>query len=561
MINHLRWTSELLGSFYSLGVRNIIFSPGSRSTPLVQAAALHEGFKKSVVLDERSAAFIALGMGKRTGLPSLLICTSGTAAANYMPAVVEAKKSGVPMIVLSADRPPNLRGIGSSQTVDQIKLFGNQAVFFHEAGEPVHTDQDYRRLSYAARQSFESSISPGGAAHINLPFRKPLEATEQHIEEEKELLRKKKHHSIKTTSRSKAVHTLDESIQRLITSSSKPVIIAGPADPHQSLSRLINSFTNHSEIPVIAEPGSSLFSSENSNVIGGYEQFLRDPGVIRKLEPNLILRFGDQPYTKSLLTALDAWQKIPTVHFTSRSAWQDQAMSVTDRIICIPEDQIEPGFRKNKVNSSWKKMWLNESEQAEAKKSEIITGENRLTDCHLFHFLFPKLRENWNLMLSNSFPVRDMAMFGGVASHLFVNRGAAGIDGITSTAWGIHLASDLPTACITGDLAFLHDSNALLSIKNTDRPFLIIVINNGGGNIFRMLPVYQQKDIYETYFETPQDVKIAELARAHSLNYAEINTVDQLKETDPDKLQGATIIECRTDAGQSMEIRKKLWES
>jgi 2-succinyl-5-enolpyruvyl-6-hydroxy-3-cyclohexene-1-carboxylate synthase len=561
MINHLRWTSELLGSFYSLGVRNIIISPGSRSTPLVQAASLHEGFKKSVVLDERSAAYIALGMGKRTGLPSLLICTSGTAVANYMPAVVEAKKSGVPMIILSADRPPNLRGIGSSQTVDQIKLFGNQAVFFHEAGEPVHTDQDYKRLNYAARQSFEASINPGGAAHINLPFRKPLEATEQQIEEEKELLSKNKFHSIKITSPSKAVHTLDESIRELITSGKKPVIIAGPSDPLQSLSRQIRSFTNQLEIPVVAEPGSGLTASENNVAINGYEQFLRDPEKIRKLEPDLILRFGDQSYTKSILSALDAWQNIPTVHFATRSAWQDQSMSVTQRVICRPEDQIELGFLKNKINSSWKQIWLNESEQAKRKREEIITGQNSLTDCHLFHFLYPKLRENWNMMLSNSFPVRDMAMFGGVSSHQFVNRGAAGIDGITSTAWGIHQSSGLPTACITGDLAFLHDSNALLSIKQTDRPFLIIVINNGGGNIFRMLPVYQQKDIYETYFETPQHVRIAELARAHSINYTEINTVDQLIETEPDQLQGATIIECKTDAGQSMEIRKKLWES
>jgi 2-succinyl-5-enolpyruvyl-6-hydroxy-3-cyclohexene-1-carboxylate synthase len=168
------------------------------------------------------------------------------------------------------------------------------------------------------------------------------------------------------------------------------------------------------------------------------------------------------------------------------------------------------------------------------------------------------------MMLSNSFPVRDMAMFGGVASHQFVNRGAAGIDGITSTAWGIHQSSGLPTACITGDLAFLHDSNALLSIKQTDRPFLIIVINNGGVNIFRMLPVYQQKDIYETYFETPQQADIISLVKSYGISTRYIDAIDEMKNFDLQEHLSQSesmlsVVECKTDADASMKLRNQLW--
>src|SRR5690625_1959631 len=177
--HHLSWISHLFRAFWAEGVRHIYISPGSRSTPLVQAAAGHPGFQKHVVLDERSAAFQALGTGKATGIPALLICTSGTAVANYHPAVIEAGEAGVPLLIISADRPPHLRGTGSSQTIDQVKLFGDAVIMFHELGEPVHSEEDYRRLTLLAHQSVTLSRNPGGAVHLNAPFRKPLEAGDE----------------------------------------------------------------------------------------------------------------------------------------------------------------------------------------------------------------------------------------------------------------------------------------------------------------------------------------------------------------------------------------------
>ena len=561
MSSHLRWTSEFLHSLFRYGVKHAIISPGSRSTPLTFAASIHPGIKKKVVLDERSAAFIALGIGKATGIPALLICTSGTAAANYLPAVCEAKESGVPMILLTADRPPSLRRIGSSQTVDQIKLYGDQAVYFHEAGEPQFGPTDLRRLRYAAKQAVESSITTGGAAHINFPFRKPLEPTSEDIESEKNRLTGILADCYLELDQQKVTRKirLSPNISGLISNSKRPLIISGPADPTHRLTNQIQAFANLTSAPIIAEPGSG--STGNKNQVHRYEQFLRSDKKRSELQPDLILRFGDQPYTKSMLVALDDWIDIPTIHFASRSATQDHSMSVNHRIECAPSDQIDLDHIQCNVDPDWFAEWKEMDDSANKRLKESIGKTELLTDGHVFHYLSQHLSKDWNIMLSNSFIPRDMAMFGESKANQFVNRGAAGIDGITSTAIGVADSTDKPTCCITGDLAFLHDSNALLSLKKIQHPFLIFVINNGGGNIFKMLPVSENEEYFQDYFITPQNVNIQKLAEAHNLAFKKIRTLDEMKSVDPNSLSGVKIIEFVTVADQSMNLRRTLWET
>ncbi|MEX0647102.1 MAG: 2-succinyl-5-enolpyruvyl-6-hydroxy-3-cyclohexene-1-carboxylic-acid synthase [Balneolaceae bacterium] len=555
MSNHLRWTSTFIHSLYAKGIRHIIISPGSRSTPLTIAAALHPEMETKVVLDERSAAFIALGIGKQTGIPAALICTSGTAAANYYPAVIEANESGIPMIVLSADRPPQLRGTGSSQTIDQIKLFGDQATFFHETGEPVFGKNDLRRLSFLAEQAVEASVLKGGAAHINFPFRKPLEPSEEEIDEAKQYYREKLTVAVSTSSHS--VISLNPELTQLLSNSKKPLIIAGPCDSFRSLDKQAVELSEKLNAPILSEPGSNIDGGPYS--INRFEQFLRDRTFLKKIKPDLIIRFGDQPFTKSLLTAFEQWQDIPTLHIASRSAWQDQAMSVTYRFTCRKNDHLNLSGIKRHPSEKWFLSWKEAKKRTDSLLQEVMAGSKALTDGHVFFHLKRHLSGDWNVMLSNSFPVRDMALFSGSESGQFVNRGAAGIDGILSTALGIHFSSEKPTCTVLGDLAFLHDSNALLSMKYADRPFVIIIVNNGGGTIFRMLPVHQKKELYRTYFETPQDVGIKALAKAYSIPYQKISTVDMLKQLDPAGITGPVIIECVTDPALSMEMRKKLW--
>ena len=563
MNSHLRWSSHLLRSFYDQGIRHAVISPGSRSTPLTIAAAIHNGFKKTVVIDERSAAFIALGIGKTTGKPAILICTSGTAGVNYMPAVVEARESGVPIIILTADRPPNQRGIGSSQTIDQIKLYGGKEVFFHEAGEPRDSDNDLDRLGYLARQAAEESVRIGGAAHINLPFRKPLEPSADDIEEQISL-NQKQVTNLKTSDGKPLRRTLHLSSTAvdLLNKSEKPLIIAGPANPHHALQNIFDTISQQLNAPVIAEPGSSI-ETGNSLTINRYEQILRVKSFVNEKKPDLVIRFGDQPFTKSLLNAFEYWhkEKVPVLHFSARNASQDQAMSVTEKIVCSPYDQLsadnlEPSDR----SSTWLASWKDADQATETILNKAVEGNKGLSDGHVLNVLSEKVPSDWNVMLSNSFIPRDMALFGRPNKHQAVNRGTAGIDGILSTAIGIHSASDRSTLCIMGDIAFLHDSNALLSLRNVDRPFVVAVLNNGGGNIFRMLPVYQHGDYYTQYFETPQNVSFEYLARAHNLNFEVVESLEDLHSLNLQSVEGVQIIECRTDSEISMDMRRKLWD-
>lgn len=566
MNSHLKWSSHLIRALFEQGVRHIVVSPGSRSTPLALAAAIHQGFEKHVVIDERSAGFMALGIGKATGKPAVLICTSGTAGVNYMPAIIEARQSGVPLIVLTADRPPNQRGIGSSQTIDQIKLYGDQAVFFHEAGEPAMADDDLQRLSWLAGQAVEKSVREGGAAHINLPFRKPLDPEKSDIEHEKNL--NKKHlarHPGPETYPDPGSHTihLPKAAQDLLHQAKRPLIVAGPANPHHALRSIFSIISRKLGAPAIVEPGASILEDELIS-INRYEQILRNREYLERLRPDLIIRFGDQPFTKSLLTALGAWssEQIPVLHFTARQQPQDQAMNTTFRIFSAPADDIDLSsdpISSYGTDTDWLNRWKEIENAAENMLNQTMDSAKKLNDGHVLHFLSKSLDPEWNVMLSNSFIPRDMALFGRPELHQFVNRGTAGIDGILSTAAGIHLSSDRPTACITGDIAFLHDSNALLSLRDLSRPFVIIILNNGGGNIFRMLPVYEHSEYYTRYFETPQNVQFKSLADAHGLDYMFADTLEALHSLNLQNIKDTLIVECKTDPDISMDIRHQLW--
>jgi len=560
MSNNLRWASTLLRSLYQSGVRNAVISPGSRSTPLTIAAAIHPGIRKQVVLDERSAAFIALGIGKTTGIPAILICTSGTAAANYFPAIIEAKESGVPMIILSADRPPALRGIGSSQTIDQMKLFGDHAVFFHEAGEPQPGELDLKRVDYLGKQALNAAIHSGGAAHINLPFRKPLEPSEEELKEETYKCEYDHKNIVFPVDKGLTEIHLASNLTKELADARRPLIIAGPSNPHHSLTRQLQELSKKIMAPVLAEPGSGLNSSDFA--ISRYEQFLRSESVQEQLKPDLIIRFGDQPFTKSILTALERWSDLPVIHFSARRSWQDNSMSVTQFIECSIKTDIRWGSLAQSTNKKWLSEWKIADQQAETILRKSLDEIQNITDGHVFSTLSNQSLDDWNIMLSNSFIPRDMAMFGSTRSAQFVNRGAAGIDGITSTAVGIHQASRKPTLCITGDLAFLHDSNALLSLKAQDLPpFVILIVNNGGGTIFRMLPIYKTKEIYTEYFETPQNVRIESLAKAHNVTYRKIASLSELGTFDLKGMTGYNVIEIKTDPDESMKLRNTLWNS
>lgn len=567
MADHLSWTSHLFRALFEEGIRHIFISPGSRSTPLTLAVAYHPGFITHIILDERSAAFQALGFAKATGTPAVLVCTSGTAVANYHPALIEAKYSGVPVILITADRPPYLRGTGSSQTIDQIKLFSDTVVMFHDLGEPVFEIQDFDRLIRLAKQAVSNSVSFNGAVHINAPFRKPLYPSTESIQKEESLNREQVNRYLNKPEAEPGSLSLDLITKELpgpladiIAESEKPLIIAGPDEKARSLKTITDQLSGCLKIPVIAEPGSHLASGRN--VVDRYDIILHRKDLTDSLEPDLIVRTGDQPYSRSLQEFESNHKDIPMVQLLSRHTWQDIYGSVDQRFVL---QDFKPDLKNKKPkNETWLKRWQEANSIADADLNKTLDECHVLTDGHVYNHFTRQISMNWDIMSSNSFTVRDLSLFGQGLHRLentYVNRGAAGIDGILSTAIGINLINNRNTAVFIGDLALLHDSNALLSLGQINMPLAVIIINNRGGNIFRMLPVFNEKKNFRKYFETPQKVDISGLSKAHDIPYYLIDTVKGLHSIDLNETvkQGPALIECKTDPDRSMELRNILW--
>jgi len=634
----LKWSFHLVDALWRHGVREAFISPGSRSTPLTLALVHHHGIRCHSVLDERSAAFMALGAGKESArsawpyssfssasasasesgsasvsvpsqaalpasphAPALFVCTSGTAVANALPAVVEARMSGTPLIVLSADRPPALRATGASQTIDQVKLFGDYPVFFFDAGEPVDADGDFRRIGRLGWQAVHYAMSRSGPVHLNLPFRKPLEPDAETIAEYREkylqdatssrdttgrpdttshtagLIYPEHHRGTQPTTLVEAPRPLPDALRDLLASSSRILAVIGPE------LRRAGSFFHFCRlngIPVLNESGGTgsegIFLNRHSLV-------LMDSKKRSDLAPDLVLRAGGDPVHLTTLEALAGWD-VPQVVFGDHPDHPDASLSATHYVSGSPADYDFPaGFTADvpsdlrspdrsssnlpasATQAAYAKHWTDAVHQAAQKQRVRLQAESRLTDAHTYSTLLPLIaRESETLMaLSNSFPIRDYMEFGPeevVQKHpLLVNRGASGIDGVTSSAAGAALARNKPVVLFTGDLAFLHDTAALNNLMARGLALKIIVLNNHGGTIFRMLPLDTDDPAFIDYFETPQRVDFQDIARAHGIPYALAETPSNLEPAWQSLLAHRTaILECRTHTDASMKQRSSI---
>jgi 2-succinyl-5-enolpyruvyl-6-hydroxy-3-cyclohexene-1-carboxylate synthase len=548
------WATIFLRSLIKAGLKHIVISPGSRSTPLTMAAAVLPQLKKHVILDERSAAFFALGVGKATNNPAALICTSGTAVANYYPAVIEARMSGVPLLLLTADRPPHLRHTGANQTINQLNIFGKYPVLFHDVSEPEIKESNFEKLSRLAGQAVQQSKTKQGPVHLNFPFSKPLEPENdfiKHISEEN----KNQNTSPPISKNLQQGFQLDDDLLYKMHATDKPLVIIGqltPATKLKSIYRLAESL----HAPVLSEQGTA-----NLNLpIQGFEGFLHNNDTKNDLEPDLILRFGRQPASKSLLQAIEHWQPNRHIYFSDSEGLSDINNTTSDFVKWNGNY-----FDTNKFpekSGKWLQKWKETEEKYFDESTKVLADTSALTDAHIYHHLSPIIPEDWSIFISNSFPARDQSMFGRwKTQHIFTNRGASGIDGITSTAMGTVAGLNQPGILFTGDLAFLHDTNALLNAIELSKPLVIAVINNQGGSIFRMLPIAKQEDHFSTYFETPQNVSINKLAEAYDANYTLVTKTGKLNEISMSSFSepGLHIIECKTDPDASMRLREKLW--
>ncbi len=585
------WAFALLSSLYEEGVRHVFISPGSRSTSFILAIEAHGGFQPHVILDERIAGFAALGFGKYSSTPAALLCTSGTAALNYAPAIQEAASSGTPLVVLTADRPASLRQTGSSQTIDQLKLYGDRVVFFYECGTPVSETISFRRLSLAGKQAVQEAIQQRGVSHLNVAFDKPFEPALNQWEKAQYLglyQREKASASQLDSGKNGFDVEMPDRVADLLKRVRKPLLIAGPLNASDPLFRVgsalfeeIRAINNVDEpypfIPILSDPGSCFsteFSDSMAHLLSGW--ITKFPEAFSEFTPDLIIQIGDTPYSAALITLLDHWSEIPHLLITSRFTWQDPVSWEPLRWVTSSHEAVSKFVKQISTGTdpNWTPSWaLAQRQVLQEQRSTLLTprpkgassldshshvqdSQTDLTSIQLF--------TNWlpieiPLFLSNSMIPRDYAFLQSIlpSRTIFVNRGAAGIDGITSTAAGVQLAGNHPVALLTGDLAFLHDAGGLTLCDQVTAPLVIGVIQNGGGTIFRKLPVYKtfEKDAFVTYFETPQRVEFETLCRAYHVAYKKILNAEELKNEQFPTTPGIYVYEFITDPDRSYQER------
>lgn len=528
------WGALTMEVLARLGVQTVVTSPGSRSTPLTVAAVRNPKLEALTILDERSAGFFALGLAKRSHRPVALVCTSGSALANYMPAVVEASMSGTPLLLLTGDRPPELQDCNSGQTIDQLKFYGDYVRHFHQLALPAVACFDYLRqtLVHAVAQSLQPQPGP---VHLNFPFRDPL-APEQGgapICEVGELERA-------ATVVTRAAESLTSgsgfdavALERLM-SHQRGVIVVGTEQPpggDEAFADAVAMLSRKLGWPVIADVLNPLRNhvGENAALICTYDTFLRDAAALATLQPPaVVLQIGNLPTSKILrgwLAHLDATSFLLTrladntdpLHRVATPLYGD-VHSLAER---LPHQQAD---------AHWLEAWQALEAKTRQQLEDQLAAVDTLFEGKAAWLLSRHAPIGACVFLANSMSVRYAEYFwqpGDRAISIFCNRGANGIDGTLSTAMGV-AHRGRPTILLTGDLAFLHDSNGLLAQHQLSGSLTVILVNNKGSGIFEYLPIAAQQDVFETHFATPQQVSIEGLCRAHGVSYQCIRDWDTL---------------------------------
>jgi 2-succinyl-5-enolpyruvyl-6-hydroxy-3-cyclohexene-1-carboxylate synthase len=495
---------------YRCGVRHAVTSPGSRNAPIALTLAAQEGVEAVSVLDERSAGFAALGMAKASGRPVAITCTSGTAAANLHPAVVEAHESRVPLIVLTADRPPELREVGAGQAIDQIKLYGTAAKWFVEVGthEPGReTAINHRAL--ACRAYWTAAGGRPGPVHLNFPLREPLApmAEERALDSVDWAGRADGRPWTELREHASAPHSDDvHEVASRMAAQPRGVIVCGPIDEEiaDSAARL----AAETGWPLLAEPTSGVRCGDHdrSRVSAHYDVLLRIPEFAEAHRPALVLRVGDMPTSKPLRALVaESSQIVVDPH----GAWHEptrRAELVLHAAAAPTLDALASAVEMRTAGreESWARSWR----EADAKVWAAVEQAPDDFEGRILAGIEPELPEEAVVWVSSSMPIRDVeAHFPPSPKRLrfLANRGANGIDGVVSSAMGAAIATGLPTWVLIGELALQHDAGGLLAARRSGVDLTIVCLNNGGGGIFDFLPVADHADpvAYESHIATP----------------------------------------------------------
>lgn len=574
---NILWAELIVEELIRNGVEHFIISPGSRSTPLTVAAARNPKAKTTVHFDERGAAFFALGVAKALDKPCALICTSGTAVANYFPAIVEASMSYVPLVVLTADRPPELQNTGANQTINQTNIYGEYVRSFAAIPCPdPHVPLAYV-LTTIDHAVAAARRSPSGPVHINCAYREPLapsgtmhnaslcKSVEQWLKTDEPHTRLERP---QFTGNDEGNLNLAEVLQK----SQRVLSVLGylPDANHDLASGLVaHCLTSHCERLVFADITSNARElptlPENNAPVANYDLMLLSPRFRELCKPEVVVHFGGPIVSKRLAEHLAAVKPRHYVHVADHGNRLDPHHQVTHRVQASAFTAAAFLFSdKQTASSAWTMQIREASKTAQAVVGNCFDDQTSLTEPLVAYLIGELLNGRQNvLFVGNSMPVRYLDMYGGLLPRLtevIANRGASGIDGNIATAAGYSNAKDCVVTAIIGDLTALHDLNSLSLLKQDGVRVLLIVLNNNGGGIFHFLPIAEHTDVFEKYFGTPHGLHFDDAARMFGLPYACPATKAEFIEVYKKAQDSATssIIEVVTDREENLRLHRKI---
>ncbi|WP_254537908.1 2-succinyl-5-enolpyruvyl-6-hydroxy-3-cyclohexene-1-carboxylic-acid synthase [Halomarina litorea] len=558
------WGHVVADELAKAGVDAACLAPGSRSTPLTMALTAHEAVETYSHLDERSAAFFALGRAKRTGRPTPLVCTSGTAAVNFHPAVVEAHQSRVPMLLLTADRPPVLRDSGANQTIDQEKLYGDSVRAYRTLPEPAADDRKLRSLRVAlARAVATSTGTEPGPVHLNVPFEKPLEPTpvpgdvpEGFAEDHPLAVEGRDGPFVRVARGRPALDPTDRaSLVSAVEGADRGLVVAGPES--RLSSEALGSLASATGFPVLADPLSGARFGPHvagATVCGGYDSYLA--GV--EAAPDLVVRFGASPTSKTARHYLrDSGARQFVVDPAGR--WREATFTATDLVVA-DENRVARALA-GAVDHPGGDAWRERFAGYERRYWDTVDEDGTLFEGSVLGTVAGLAPDPSTLFVSNSMPVRDLDRFSEPRTAdvtALANRGASGIDGITSTALGAGSATDDPLILVTGDLAYYHDTNGLLAVARCGVDATIVLVNNDGGGIFHLLPVEAFDPPFTDYFRTPHGLDFSPTAELYGLEFARVDSLSAFREAYTTSLEseGTQVVEVVVDGETSHRHRE-----
>ncbi|KQB42305.1 2-succinyl-5-enolpyruvyl-6-hydroxy-3-cyclohexene-1-carboxylic-acid synthase [Flavobacterium aquidurense] len=499
------------------GITNIIISPGSRNAPLTIGFAQNPNFKCYSIADERCAAFFALGIAQQTKLPTAIVCTSGSALLNYYPAVAEAFYSQIPLIVISADRPQSKIDIGDGQTIRQENVFQNHSVFNANLTEDASVENDLK-----INKAIETAILQKGPVHINAPFEEPLYETVSQLSVEPKIT-----HSEEILG-TKIIENIDDVVSVWNTSKRKLILIGGINEANSVSKEILENFAKDPSIVVLTETTSNLHDPSFINSIDSLITPFDDCDF-KELEPEVLITFGGMIVSKRIKAFLRKYKPAHHWHIDTLRAY-DTFNALSKHFVMEPEDFFKELLPKTAFVSSKYFSKIDKIYDLRKIRKQEYLRKITFSDFKVFEKVIESLPKNSQLQISNSSAIRYAQLIEIDPSiEVYCNRGTSGIDGSTSTAVGAAVGrSDKQTVFITGDIGFLYDSNALWN-SYIPKNFKIILINNGGGGIFRILPGHEEKPVFNTYFETSHQLTAEHLAKMYDLNYFTAKDVASLE--------------------------------